>query len=82
VKFSNDALLEETRAAEAKQQAEEDAARRAARAATPEGRAEAGHVHHFAHHLGVTAWTPRYPVVTIFSGKEPLRTSQKRLSSR
>jgi len=39
-------------------------------------------VQSFAHHLGVTAWTPRYPVVTIFSGKEPLRTYQKRLSSR
>jgi len=38
--------------------------------------------HHFAHHLGVTTWTPRYPAVTIFSGKEPLRTSQTRLSSR
>jgi hypothetical protein len=25
--------------------------------------------HHFAHHLGVTAWTPRYPLATISSGK-------------
>jgi hypothetical protein len=31
-----------------------------------------GNAHHFAHHLGVTAWTPRYASVTKTSGKVAL----------